>query len=115
MKKYNVIDQLNNVIATIQVDDSMSVDELQQIYGGTVVGSTQTIQPQAAITDLSLQTRLLRNQLLEEIDTISATRYASLTSEQQTELQAYRRALLAVPQQVGFPLTVEWPAKPIWL
>ena len=56
-----------------------------------------------------------RNAFLQEIDSVSATRYASLTTEQQTELQQYRQALLAVPQQTGFPGTVTWPAKPTWL
>jgi len=59
--------------------------------------------------------RDLRNALLADIDQVSSVRYASLTSEQQAELQAYRQALLDVPQQAGFPTQVEWPAKPIWL
>jgi hypothetical protein len=59
--------------------------------------------------------RQQRDALLTEIDSISATRYASLTTEQQTELQQYRQALLDVPQQTGFPESVTWPSKPTWL
>jgi hypothetical protein len=59
--------------------------------------------------------RQQRNVALAEIDKISATRYASLSPEQQQELQAYRQALLDVPQQEGFPADVSWPAKPTWL
>lgn len=59
--------------------------------------------------------RQQRDALLTEIDSISATRYASLTAEQQTELQQYRQALLDVPQQTGFPESVTWPEKPTWL
>jgi hypothetical protein len=38
-----------------------------------------------------------------------------LTTEQQQQLQTYRQALLDVPQQAGFPDTIEWPEKPEWL
>lgn len=56
-----------------------------------------------------------RNQYLEQIDRVNPVWYATLTAEQQQELQAYRQALLDVPQQAGFPATIEWPAKPGWL
>ena len=59
--------------------------------------------------------RNLRNEYLADIDKITPVWYASLTPEQQQELQVYRLALLAVPQQAGFPTDVEWPAKPQWL
>jgi pyruvate,orthophosphate dikinase len=35
--------------------------------------------------------------------------------ERQVALQEYRQALLAVPQQPGFPDQVIWPTKPSWL
>lgn len=59
--------------------------------------------------------RIQRNKLLGELDAVSPVRYASLTSEQQMELQTYRQALLDVPQQAGFPLGITWPTKPTWL
>jgi hypothetical protein len=52
---------------------------------------------------------------LQDVDAITAVWYNSLGQQQQAELQAYRQALLAVPQQAGFPLQVEWPPKPVWL
>jgi hypothetical protein len=60
-------------------------------------------------------TRKKRNNLLTAIDRVNPVWYASLDQDQQANLQAYRLALLAVPQQAGFPSQVEWPAKPIWL
>ena len=63
----------------------------------------------------SFLTRDVRNKLLNEIDRINPIWYASLTADQQQELIAYRQALLAVPQQSGFPETVTWPVKPTWL
>jgi len=59
--------------------------------------------------------RQLRNLQLQDIDKINPVWYATLTSEQQHELATYRLALLAVPQQNGFPVLVNWPAKPTWL
>jgi hypothetical protein len=59
--------------------------------------------------------RMQRDQLLSIIDKINPVWYNSLTNEQQQELVQYRQALLAVPQQHGFPITVNWPAKPTWL
>jgi hypothetical protein len=68
--------------------------------------------------DVDYTTLLLRHQrnlLLSDVDRVNPVWYASLTTDQQQELQAYRQALLAVPQQAGFPESVEWPRKPTWL
>jgi len=57
-----------------------------------------------------------RNTLLKKsIDKVNPVWYASLTTDQQAELQAYRTALLNVPQQSGFPTNITWPTKPTWL
>lgn len=56
-----------------------------------------------------------RNNLLSIVDRVNPVWYASLSQEQQQALAAYRQQLLDVPQQSGFPSTVEWPAKPVWL
>ena len=56
-----------------------------------------------------------RDLLLSEIDRVNPVWYATLSTEQQTALIAYRQALLDVPQQTGFPATVTWPTKPTWL
>jgi hypothetical protein len=61
------------------------------------------------------QMRMLRNICLSAIDRINPVWYASLTTAQQQQLQVYRQALLDIPQQTGFPDSVEWPSKPQWL
>jgi hypothetical protein len=63
----------------------------------------------------AIQARAQRDMLLSAVDSVNPIWYASLTVEQQTELAAYRTALLNVPQQAGFPTTIEWPTKPTWL
>jgi len=59
--------------------------------------------------------RIQRNNLLKLVDSVNPIWYSTLTGQQQSELQAYRSALLAVPQQAEFPTTIEWPTKPVWL
>jgi hypothetical protein len=64
---------------------------------------------------MSMNARIKRHGFLSEIDAISPVRYASLSAEQQADVQTYRQALLDVPQQTGFPTELVWPTKPTWL
>ena len=67
-------------------------------------------------TATTLAVRSRRNMFLSAtVDKVNPVWFASLTQEQQTELQTYRTALLNVPQQSGFPTTITWPTKPSWL
>ena len=59
--------------------------------------------------------RKQRNQLLYDIDKINSVWYSTLNDQQKSDLLAYRQALLDVPQQSGFPITIIWPSKPEWL
>lgn len=65
--------------------------------------------------NMQRQMRSLRDEMLSQVDRVNPIRYASLSQQQQQQLIAYRQALLDVPQQIGFPESVEWPAKPAWL
>jgi hypothetical protein len=66
-------------------------------------------------TRVTNSARAQRNNLLSIIDRVNPIWFSSLTSDEQQELSAYRQALLNVPQQSGFPITIEWPTKPSWL
>ena len=60
-------------------------------------------------------TRIERDRrLTTETDPIitNPIRWDVLSAEKQAEWEAYRLALLAVPQQTGFPTSVTWPTKP---
>lgn len=63
----------------------------------------------------AINIKKIRNDLLSFVDRVNPVWYSTLTTQQQQDLQAYRQALLDVPQQSGFPESVEWPAKPAWL
>ena len=59
--------------------------------------------------------RQQRNSLLSTVDRVNPVWYSTLTADQQQELQQYRTQLLNVPEQSGFPTTIDWPTKPSWL
>ena len=64
--------------------------------------------------------RLERNKRLRKIDKLNPLFWEDLTEEQMQALREYRRALLDVPQQEGFPWdgdlnAVPWPEKPSFL
>ena len=52
--------------------------------------------------------------LSSEVDPIvtNPLRWAELTAAKQNEWTQYRTDLLNVPQQAGFPHTINWPTKP---
>ena len=52
--------------------------------------------------------------LTHEVDPIvtNPLRWADLTTAKQNEWTQYRTDLLNVPQQAGFPNTINWPTKP---
>ena len=56
-----------------------------------------------------------RNLLLNVVDKINPVWWASMTSEQQAEVQQFRQDLLDVPQQAGWPTAINWPTKPSFL
>jgi len=66
----------------------------------------------------AIQANLIRetrdNILTGTIDPLVSNplRWGELNAEKQAEWIAYRRALLDVPQQTGFPNQVVWPTKP---
>lgn len=70
---------------------------------------------QLDLVNMAVQQRNQRDILLQQIDKVNPIWFNTLSVDQQQQLQAYRQALLDVPQQAGFPTQVEWPAKPQWL
>lgn len=63
----------------------------------------------------STEARALRAGLLaKHVDAfvMNPLRWADLTAEQQGEIAAYRRALLDITDQPGFPTNIAWPEVP---
>ena len=64
---------------------------------------------------LAYDVRAQRNDLLTlRVDPLvcNPLRWADLTSDQQAEWTLYRRALLDITAQSGFPTNITWPTKP---
>ncbi|APL99502.1 tail fiber protein [Aquamicrobium phage P14] len=103
---------------TASPDDSE--EHGRAIYAAAVAGEFGPVAPYdgPSSEEIAAQTaRAQRDQLLVELDgyVSNPLRWASLAQEQQGEVAAYRQALLDVPQQAGFPLGIDWPAKPAFL
>lgn len=59
------------------------------------------------------QVRAHRDFLLRtEVDAFNPIRWEAATELEKEAVRVYRAALLDVPQQEGFPWTVEWPQPP---
>lgn len=67
--------------------------------------------PPGPIADIQ---RVMRDQLLTELDSIvlNPLRYAEFSDEYKNQLSDYRKALLDVPQQPGWPDNIVWPEMP---
>ncbi len=76
------------------------------------------VEPSQAELDAELAARIRLerdSKLALEVDPIvsNSLRWNELSEAKQTEWSQYRTDLLNVPQQSGFPNTVEFPTKPI--
>jgi hypothetical protein len=62
---------------------------------------------------IGIAIRARRNTLLKEVvDSVNPMRWEAMTDIQKDAWRAYRQALLDVPQQEGFPMTIVWPIAP---
>jgi len=79
-------------------------------------GSQWVLRPQSEIDALSAS--IVRGErghrLVSQVDPVVSNplRWADMTAEKQGEWVAYRRALLDITAQAGFPHSVVWPTKP---
>lgn len=56
--------------------------------------------------------RVDRDNLLRLVDRFNPIWWEALTFEQRDAWRDYRQALLDVPQQEGFPYSIQWPERP---
>ncbi|WP_397473750.1 tail fiber assembly protein [Pusillimonas sp.] len=101
---------------TAAADDPMQYG--RDIYDAAVSGAFGPIAPYTGPSEserMAEEVYAERDQLLHELDLIVSNplRWASFTEQEREAIAAYRQLLLDVPQQPGFPETVEWPTLPI--
>lgn len=73
--------------------------------------------PVPTTEQLASNIRRERDRALKALDVVVSNplRFSELPEEQRGEAATYRRLLLDVPQQKGFPTTYEIPKTPSWL
>lgn len=91
----------------------------QEIYTRALAGDFGVIAPYTPPPEPTLEERIFmarqyRNNMLSDLDAITSNplRWAAFSTEQQQAYAVYRQALLDVPQQAGFPDSVDWPTPP---
>jgi hypothetical protein len=92
-------------------DNTINNTDLLALIGSDYVAFSQADED-ARQAEFS---RYQRDSRLEnDVDPIvtNPLRWAELTTEKQNEWTQYRTDLLNVPQQAGFPNTINWPTKP---
>lgn len=85
--------------------DEAYLRQTLEFYGYTVGDELLTDEDRAKAA------REKRDELLTETDYLLMPDYP-ISSEALVALKTYRQALRDVPEQAGFPKTIEWPEKP---
>lgn len=99
----------NDIVTNIIVADSI-LDGYVAHEDGMCIGEAWPPVPPDAET-LAAEVRGRRDELLRACDWTQLSDTA-LTEERAMAWAAYRQALRDVPQQSGFPASVDWPDKP---
>ena len=113
-------DHLDEIYVPFSATANDKYEHTKEIFAKAIAGDFGVVaeyEPPAPPTTEQLATnaRGHRDSLLSEVDSIvgNPLRWASFSQTQQTAWADYRQALLDVPQQDGFPNTINWPTKPI--
>lgn len=83
-----------------------------------VVGQMVDASLAPPFVDPEVAARELRSQLLQEnVDpyVMNSLRWGDMTEAEQAEIATYRRALLDITDQPGFPGEIVWPAVPSFI
>ena len=121
---YQIADgRIWNVAVARFVDDVPSQAEVIPLRRGGVLGDVSYLRRTLEFYGYTVGDELLtdedraksirekRDQLLAETDYLLMPDYP-ISSEALVALKTYRQALRDVPEQSGFPKTIEWPSKP---
>lgn len=93
------------------------VDQLgKDLYAQAVEGKFGEVGAVTPYTkdELASQVREKRNELLQEVDTVTLAplRWASYTEQEQNDFALYQKLLKDIPNQPSFPTEVIFPKKP---
>jgi hypothetical protein len=112
-------DHLDEVYVPFSATANDKYEHTKEIFARAKAGNFGVVAefappPPPTTEELANIERLQRDALLSEVDSIvgNPLRWASFSQAQQQAWSNYRQALLDVPQQAGFPNTINWPTKP---
>ncbi len=121
---YQIADgRIWNVAVARFVDDVPSQAEVIPLRRGGALGDVSYLRRTLEFYGYTVSDELLtdedrakaarekRDQLLAETDYLLMPDYP-ISSEALVALKTYRQALRDIPEQSGFPKTIEWPSKP---
>ena len=121
---YQIADgRIWNVAVARFVDDVPSQAEVIPLRRGGALGDVSYLRRTLEFYGYAVGNELLtdedrakaarekRDELLAETDYLLMPDYP-ISSEALVTLKTYRQALRDVPEQSGFPKTIEWPSKP---
>jgi hypothetical protein len=103
------------LLTDYDTDMTINNDELLELIGSDYAAYVAPTQEELDAA-LAASIRGQRNRLLaNEVDPLvtNPLRWAELTEAQQAAWTLYRRALLDITAQAGFPNEVVWPTKPV--
>lgn len=109
-----------------QSGEVFAFNDIQKVPDGLIAMTPEEVQehlnPAPTTEQLATQARADRdakltatNWLVERHREEQETGVTTLTAQQYADLLAYRQALRDVPQQDGFPETIDWPVAPPFL
>jgi hypothetical protein len=100
--------------ATIDDVETHGKDIFNRAIAGEFGAIAPYVAPVITTATKASMARIQREQLLVQLDAVISNplRWAAMTAEKQAAWTTYRQALLDVPQQAGFPETINWPVAP---
>ncbi len=85
----------------------------QQIHADSNGRPALVARPAPSVDELAAQVRAERDHRLRaQVDSVNAVRWAAMNDAEQQAWSTFRQALLDVPQQTGFPHSIDWPVQP---
>jgi hypothetical protein len=101
---------------TLDPDDTDTTIDNDAVMALIGTDFTAYVAPTQSELDAALadEVRSDRDYRILTVDQVVSNplRWAGLTADKQAEWSQYRTDLLGVPQQSGFPNTINWPTKP---
>jgi len=95
-------------------DTTINNDEIMSLIGtdfAAYVAPTQAELDAVAAANIRAERDYILSTVVDPMVS-NPMRWASLSSDKQTEWSQYRTDLLDIPQQAGFPNSITWPDEP---